>query len=354
MLSEFGPGLSLWAALAVAFLLVAFFAKARFNYLGIPKLPAGASVAAPDCMVVIPARNEESTIARAVSSFPHDTVIVVDDQSGDGTAERARAAGAGVLTAPDVFGKTIGKANACAAGARVLTSRWILFADADTFYEPRFLGSAVACAEASGLDFLSVHLRPACLKWAESVLVPYAAALFFCGVRVRDPAAVFNGQCVLVRRQAYEFIGGHAAVMTHVVDDVKLAGLAERHRLKLGTARANGLGHVQFHPQGLWQGFERNALRFMMVRSPIGAMIVLASASAALWLPALLWLLVDEHRWAASAFALLPSAILGVWYRSPVRALLAPLAIYGMALVIANGVISAMTGRRLEWKGRII
>ena len=51
-------------------------------------------------MVIIPARNEEAVIARAVRSLPPDTVIVVDDHSEDRTAEAARQAGAGVLPAP--------------------------------------------------------------------------------------------------------------------------------------------------------------------------------------------------------------------------------------------------------------
>src|SRR5262249_28414270 len=114
-----------------------------------PQIPVPASgEAPPDCMVVIPARNEESNIARAVTSFPHDTVIVVDDHSEDGTAEAARKAGAGVLPAPALVRGAVGKSNACGAGARVLNSRWVLFADADTWYDPGFLDAAVACAEA--------------------------------------------------------------------------------------------------------------------------------------------------------------------------------------------------------------
>ncbi len=87
-------------------------------------------------MVVIPARNEEGNIGAAVRSLPPDSVIVVDDFSNDKTAEEAREAGAGVLPAPQPLDGAVGKSNACMEGARVLTSRWILFADADTRFEP--------------------------------------------------------------------------------------------------------------------------------------------------------------------------------------------------------------------------
>jgi hypothetical protein len=353
--SQLDLGISLLVALGIAVLLIAFFVRARWNFLRIPKLPAVRSgAAAPDCMVVVPARNEEASIARVVKSFPHDTVIVVDDHSEDGTADAARQAGAGVLPAPDLLAQTTGKSNACAAGARVLRSRWVLFADADTWFDEGFLASAVACADASGLSFLSIYLRPEFKSFAEAALVPCAVALYFTGVSpTSDPIGLFNGQCFLVRRDAYDFIGGHGAILTSMIDDVKLAALATRHRLKLATVRAT-TGHVQFHPDGLWSGFERNAFRFVMVSPWVGITIFCASFVAVLWLPVLIWLALDRQWAALIAFALLPYALLGAWYRHPVRALLAPLGICAMFPVIANGLIAALTGRQLEWKGRAL
>jgi glycosyltransferase involved in cell wall biosynthesis len=357
VLSELDQGISLWVALGVSVLFIAFFVKSRLNYLGIPKLTAlkTGSASPPDCMVIVPARNEEATIARVVKSFPPDTVIVVDDHSEDGTAEAARQAGAGVLPAPDLGPQSYGKSNACAAGARVLRSRWVLFTDADTWFEEGFLDAAVACAEANQLSFLSIYLRPEFESLSESVLVPCAVALYFAGFSARGTASeIVNGQCVLVRRDAYDFIGGHTVVITSMIEDVKLAALATRHRLKFAIARAGRLGHVRFHPDGLWRGFERNANRFVMVNPRIGITISAATFVAALWLPALIWLALDEEWIAFIAFALMPSGLLGVWYRNPLRALLAPLGIYGMFFIIANGFISAITGRQLEWKGRAL
>jgi glycosyltransferase involved in cell wall biosynthesis len=355
VLSEFDQGISLWVALGVSVFFIALFVKSRLNYLGIPKLTAVKPVSAPDCMVIVPARNEEAIIARVVKSLPHDTVIVVDDHSEDGTAEAARKAGAGVLLAPELASQSFGKSNACAAGARVLRSRWVLFADADTWFEDGFLESAVACAEANQLSFLSIYLQPEFESFSESVLVPCAVALYFTGVTPRGGAAeVVNGQCLLVRREAYDFVGGHSAVITSMIDDVKLAALANRHRLKFAIARSGRMGHVRFHHDGLWRGFERNAYRFVMVSPWIGITIFTASFVSMLWLPVLVWLAFDQEWIVLAAFALLPSAVLGVWYRNPLRALLAPLGICGMFFIIANGFIAAITGRELEWKGRAL
>jgi glycosyltransferase involved in cell wall biosynthesis len=342
--------LSLQVSLAIAAILVMFLLRARRNFRALPLIPAlPAAETPPDCMVVIPARNEEARIARAVGSLPHDTVIVVDDHSEDATAEAARKAGAGVLPAPTLSPGMPGKSNACLAGARVLTSRWILFADADTWYEPGFLESAIAAAGAGPLDFLSIYLRPEYRGVSGHILGPTAVALYFCGANPRrDPAALFNGQCLLVRRQAYEFIGGHAAVLTNLFEDLKLVALAQRHRLKFAVART-GLGHVRINPRD----FERNAHRFTEVSPWIGALLLIAAFFCALWLAALAWLLIERQWLAAAACGLVPMLLLLQWYRG-LRVLLAPLGIFGMLPILARGFVAAVTGRAVEWKGRVI
>jgi len=353
VLSGFDLDLSLWVALAVAAVICGFFIAARVHYLAIPKLSAVDAASSPaDWMVVIPARNEEFFIARAVSSFPHDTVIVVDDQSEDRTAEAARKAGAGVMPAPEPARGAVGKANACMAGARVLNSHWILFADADTWFAPGFLESAVACAEASSLAFLSIYLAPEPAGWTERLLAPYAAALYFCGITPRgDPTAIFNGQCLLVQREPYEFVGGHAAVLNTLVEDVRIAALARRHRLKFATARTDSLGHIRFREVSAT--VRRGSLRFMLVSLWIGIAILAAALAAALWLPVLVWLILDDQRLAAGIFAILPSLLLLPWYRSW-RAVLAPIAIYAMLPILFHSAIGALVGRPVEWKGRTI
>ncbi len=301
-------------------------------------------------MVIIPARNEEANIAAAVRSLPPDAVIVVDDFSRDKTAEEARAAGAGVLRAPQPRAGTVGKSNACMEGARVLTSRWILFADADTRFEPGFVESAVAVAESGKIDFLSVYLRPEYRTLADSALSPYGVALYFCGINPRtDSASAFNGQCVLVNRAAYEFIGGHRSVLGYLCEDVKMAELAMRHRMKFAVMRAPRLGRVSIRSAD----FARNAMRFVEVSSWRGACIAFAAALWALWLPMLVVLFARHQFAVAFAWALLPSVLLWPWY-GWARAILAPLGIYAILPSLLRGAFDAATGRHVEWKGRVI
>jgi glycosyltransferase involved in cell wall biosynthesis len=355
-LGAFSP----WAGAALTLLLGILLVAGRRRYRALPVIPPiepSSSARLPDCMVVIPARNEEAVVARAVRSLPPDTVIVVDDHSTDRTAEVAREAGAGVLTAPALPRNALGKPNACAFGAAALESRWVLFTDADTWFEPRFLDSVVACAEASNLSLLSIYLDPDYHGLAEHTLVPYARALAFAGFGVVDaPPGLFRDQCLLARREPYLFIGGHGAVLTQLSEDVKLTRLAERHRLALAVARASHLGHVRLYTgyAGIRAGIERQAFRFMALPSTVGVAILLAALSAALWLPVLAWLLWDRQWIAAAAFFAVPTFLLLPWYPHKRTALLAPLAIYWILPVLAAAFLSAVFGRPVEWKGRTV
>jgi glycosyl transferase family 2 len=351
-LRAFDP--SEWTAvgLAVLFALTLYISRRHYGRLA-EILPRAAHLSAADpvdCMVVIPARNEQENIGRAVRSLPPDSVIVVDDFSQDATAEEARKAGAGVLPAPKLQEGALGKANACMAGAKILTSRWILFADGDTRFEPGFLEAAVSAAESSKLDFLSFYLRPEYRTLYESALSPFAVMLYFCGVDPGlDPVGAFNGQCVLVRRDPYEFIGGHRVLLTALCDDVRMAELAQRHRLKFAVVRAPHLGHVRICPRD----FERNAFRFALGGLGKGLRVMLAALVWALWLPGLLWLLAGHHWVSAAAFALVPIVFVAPW-SGWARAMLAPFGIYMLLPSLFQGAMRALMNRPVKWKGRVI
>jgi glycosyltransferase involved in cell wall biosynthesis len=341
---------SLWFAVSLAAILVVIAIKARLNERSLPELEPQEPGEQPlDCMVVIPARNEAGTIARAVKSLPHDTVIVVDDASEDQTAEVAKSAGAGVIVAPKLLRGMLGKTNACAEGARLLTTKWILFADADTWYEPGFLESAIGAAEAAKVDFFSIYLQPAYETWSARVMAPYASALYFFAVNPRaDIARAFNGQCVLVKREPYEFVGGHGAIHS-LNEDQKLAALAMRHRMKMGLGRTSILGHVRTDLEPL----QRNAQRFIPGETWAGARVLLAALAFFLWIPSVAWLLMDGHRMAAAAFAIFPILILSSWYGAAL-AILAPFGILLLTPKLVAAAIHVILGRRTKWKGRYI
>ncbi len=334
--------------------MLAIFIRARLNFVRLPRLPRTAkSEKLPDCMVLIPARNEEALIARAVSSLPHDSVIVVDDHSEDGTADAARKAGAGVIKAPALPRAAFGKAHACMIGARALTSRWILFTDADAQFAPGFLHSAVSGAESSGVALLSIYLDPEYASFGSRIFGPYLNALFFCGASPHlDSTVAFNGQCMLARRDAYEFLGGHGAVLNDINADLRFAALAQRHRLKFGITRASGLGSIRYRDFG---GLvNRGAFRFMLPSPLLGSTILIAAAIMAIWPPILAWLLFDRQYRPAIAFAIVPFVLLWGWYRRSAGILALPIAIYAAVPLVLRGLWNALSGSAVDWKGRSV
>src|SRR5258708_3349787 len=192
--------------------------KARYHYERLPKIPYVAGAPMPDVTVIVPARDEERNIARALHGFPPEQVIVVDDHSTDRTAAIARELDVRVIEAPPLPEGKLGKPSACMAGALAADSEWLLFIDADTSYARVFLSSLIEYAMEDDLEMVSVFLQQETVTWAEKILLPYAFALYFTGVNssnvnARPPREwLANGQCMLFKRTAYLKIGGHAAV----------------------------------------------------------------------------------------------------------------------------------------------
>ena len=131
-------------------------------------------------IIQIPCFNEADGLPLTLAELPRTVVgfdvveyLVIDDGSTDGTVAEAEAAGAGVLQAPTLRRGEIGKANACLTGAKALTSRWILFADADTWYDPGLLDLAVAIAEATRYMLLSFRRGYDSARCMLGVVVPH-------------------------------------------------------------------------------------------------------------------------------------------------------------------------------------
>jgi glycosyltransferase involved in cell wall biosynthesis len=104
--------------------------------------------------VIIPALNEEEPIAGVVreclaTKIPSE-IIVVDNGGDDRTADRAREAGARVVTAPRGYGR------ACAAGVRAVSPACeiIVFLDGDGSDCPEFMPQLVDPIARGDYDFV--------------------------------------------------------------------------------------------------------------------------------------------------------------------------------------------------------
>jgi len=201
--------------------------------------------------VIIPARDEAACLGACIESLASQSeeifelgkdweLIVVDDHSSDQTAEIARSfAGVTVMEAGKLEPGWTGKANAIWTAAPHARGRWLLFTDADTIHEPGCLRRAMHEAERHKAGVLSYSPRQIVSGLAQRSLMPLVfceLALAYPPAKVSDPKeriAAANGQFLLVEREAYRKLGGHASVADKVLEDVELAYLAKRRRIGL-------------------------------------------------------------------------------------------------------------------------
>lgn len=193
--------------------------------------------AQPTVSVIIPARNEEACLGACLKSLLQQEgitfeIIVVDDHSTDRTRNiatsfadpRLRVIEAGPLPAA-----WTGKNNAVTTGANAARGQWLLFTDADTEHLPGSLARSLAEANHHNAALLSYSPEQIVRSFWEKAVMPVIfaeLAATFRPAQVSDPksyASAANGQYILIAREAYDAVGGHAAVAASLLEDVALA-----------------------------------------------------------------------------------------------------------------------------------
>jgi glycosyltransferase involved in cell wall biosynthesis len=277
----------------------------------------------PTVCLCVPARNEAEEIGAALDSwlaqdFPGLRIVVVDDGSTDATpgllAQRAADSGERlrVLRNDTLPPGWLGKNHAlhlAVASAEAQTAEWLVFADADVQADPLLLRRAFAYMEQQPADVLALCPAIDLGSCSEALFLPMGAMGFLWLVppeRVADPGSGFFcgiGAFTLIRRTAYDAIGGHAAAPMEAVDDMLLARRAKRagfsNRVAMGGP---GLHLRMYHGLAeLVRSMRKNALAFPWVwaGAPLWILVVLVLFSSPILLALggwpiaglLLWLL---------------------------------------------------------------
>ncbi|HVC51836.1 MAG TPA: glycosyltransferase [Stellaceae bacterium] len=335
------------------------------------------AVAGRSVVAVIPARDEAGFIGGAVGSllaqdYPGELhVVVVDDNSSDGTASVARAAGApgrvtvvaGKAMPPGWTGKLWALDQGIAAAARMQPD-YLLLTDADIVHAPGNVRDLVARAESEGYDLVSLMVRLHCKGFWERLLVPAFVFFFFklypprwVAAPSRATAAAAGG-CILLRRGVLDRIGGLASIRHEIIDDCALA-----RRVKSGGKIWLGLGDTaqSVRPYGgwrpLWDMIARSAFAQLGFSA---ALLGAATAMMALTYLAPLFLALGPvdiaakalgiAAWVAMSAAFVPM----LWfYACPLwlAPLLPLIAAFYMAATCASAV-QFWRGRGGAWKGR--
>ncbi|MGB8674489.1 MAG: glycosyltransferase family A protein [Candidatus Acidiferrales bacterium] len=240
---------------------------------------------------IIPARNEEASIARAVESVAAQAeitqVIVVNDGSSDGTgailAELAqRIPKLKVIEAGELPAGWVGKNHAAWVGAAEAAGEWLLFTDADTYH---YLGStrrALCDAVDHGAMLVSYSPEQELESFWERALIPMIYCRLeskFSFARVNDPDlpdAAANGQFVMILRDVYRAIGGHEAIAGEILEDVALARRVKRAGYGIYFTAPMGVVRTRMYRTlgAMWQGWTKN-LYALMGGTPQGTLIEL-------------------------------------------------------------------------------
>lgn len=342
---------------------------------------------APPMTVIVPARDEAANIgpclqALVTQDYPASRlrVLVVDDHSADDTAAIVRrVAGChpqvSLIPAPPLPPRWVGKSHACWIGARGVEPQceWLCFIDADVTIVPAALSSALQAARANRLDLLSLTPRQELKSFAERLILPCGLIIlsFLQDLRRLQSRsgsdATATGQFMLVRRDAYDAVGGHAAVCTAICEDLELARSLKRSGRAVFLMGGDDLLSTRMYTgwRTLWPGFAKN-----LVDTFGGLLPTLAVATAAFvlgWatvaipvLDFIAWMHRANGAAVALSLALAASgAAVGLhiaaalYFRIPFwYGLIFPLGYTSGAMMALDSIRRRVSGR-VSWKGRI-
>jgi hopene-associated glycosyltransferase HpnB len=336
----------------------------------------------PSVIAVIPARDEAECVGDTVASLLRQdypgifAVILVDDQSRDGTAQIAREAAA-TLGASDrltvISGRSLpagwtGKLWAQGQGVEAAEARaeppdYILFTDADIVYVPEELRKLVTRARAGGTVLTSLMAKLRCQSFAERMFVP--AFIFFFQMLypfawANDPrrsTAAAAGGCMLVRREALRAAGGMASIRNALIDDCALAKRLKAHG-PIWIGLTDGVRSVRAYPavEDIRKMVARTAYAQLQY-SPLILAGTVAGLAVTYLFPVLLALfasgltrILGVAAWLSMALALQP--ILRFYRVSPLWGVALPaIAATYMAFTLDSAYQHAR-GRGGMWKGR--
>ena len=369
-------------ALALPWLVLAFVALPMLLWKR-PRLQDYKPVQGPRVSIIIPARNEAghlpACLAGILDTSYHDVeIVIVDDRSGDGTLEFAEALAEKDERVRVVRGEAlpdgwIGKPWACWQGYRAARGDILVFTDADTRHASDLVARTVAVLEAEGADMVSVLPRQLMVGFWERLILPQVWFVINARHplvrnvnRADDPRDVIaNGQFIMIRREAYEAMGGHEAVRDAVVEDIRLAQRVVEvgRRLFVVFGEAHIRTRMYDSLAAIIEGWTKNVA--LGARLSVGPRLKRAVPWIVMLIPAVLWILPPLafglsfgvadgilRQWALIATAASVLFWAGFDLRHRVPLVYVPLYPLGAAFATVIFVRSALRGERVIWKGR--
>ncbi len=320
--------------------------------------------------VIIPARNEAACLGDCLRSLVAQEgtsyeIIVADDHSCDATALIAASFPVQVVAADPLPPGWSGKCNAAWCGAKVAKGKWLLFTDADTKHAPNSIATGLREVSECNAGLLSYSPKQEVHSFAERALMPVIFAELAKTYRPKEvsdpasPAAAANGQYLLIRRDVYDAVGGHAAVAGAILEDVELARRVKQAGYRLQFRLADVVS-ARMYPNlpSMWEGWTKNLAllfphprRLALIR--MGEFAILASG---IYFFVDTWLIGNLIEVTSETIA---TIVFFVYFIKRIRRahfdwLSNALAIFGLplfAILLLNSDISHKRGS-VRWKGR--
>ena len=334
--------------------------------------------------VIVPARDEELNIGNCLSRLIRQDhkdyeIIVVDDRSTDRTGhlvenfKKISKIPIKIVRIEKLPPGWTGKNHAMFAASRAASGEWLLFTDADTTHAPHSVRTALLKAESEKADLLTLAPQVECRSFWENTVQPLAIgslALWFNSEEVNKDGSqkvLANGQFILVRKKAYEAVGGNESVKNEVVEDVELAKKIRAGGFKVLFLNGTLLYSTRMYSslEQILKGWTRIFIHLFEKRVPsilhkillffVFSLFPFAvlGVEKILWLsggsfdPLLFWTSLSVCTWIVLA-RFIGNRMLraGPWY-----ALLHPLGSVVMVWILAVCIWRIVTGRRSEWRG---
>ena len=314
-------------------------------------------------VAVIPARDEAAVIGATVRSLIEQCarVLVVDDNSTDGTAEMAQRAGAEVIRGKPLEPGWSGKLLALSQGvleAEKSDPDYLLFTDADIVHDSKSIETLVAIAEAGRYDLTSFMVKLVCASTAEEALIP-AFVFFFFMLYPPGKTAGAAGGCILIRPEALRRIGGLSAIRGEVIDDCALAraiaGSGGRVWLGLAPSTHSTRSYGRFAEVG--RMISRSAFNqlhhssVLLLGTVAGLIFTYLLPLALLATGRTIPIVLGGGAWLLMSIAYFP--MVRFYGRSPIWSLSLPFVAMFYAGATIHSAIQYWSGRGGLWKGRV-
>lgn len=367
-------------AVPIALLLLALFAAGvtALRIRSLPDLPLEPSEAPASVCLCIPARNEAAELGPALDSWlaqdlPGLHIVVVDDGSTDATpqilAERTpRHPGRLTVIRNDALpAGWLGKNHAlhlATATPQARSADGLLFVDADVRADdPALVRRALAMLEADPAEVLALVPAVDTAGFWERLILPFGATAFLWMVppsRVASPKsriACGIGAFTLIRREAYDALGGHAAAPLEPVDDMMLARRAKAAGFRNRVACGGPGLHLRMYP-GLGafvRGLRKNAVGWP---GTVGMALPGAALLVALFASPLILALGGHPGWGLGLWLLVPAFVGSAHQRLSRRPMDLAWALWPLiGLPLAAGLLWALADRLRgvnHWRGRSV